>query len=62
MTICAVVPFFAMLSGIDREVLGVVVPVRRTPGARAVTSLTIGREIGGLMIWIGRANVCRLMA
>ena len=51
-----------MLSGIDREVLGVVVPVRRTPGARAVTSLTIGREIGGLMVGIGSANVRRLMA
>lgn len=62
MAICASIPFFPVTSGIDREVLGVVVPIRRTPGARAVTSLTIGREIGGLMIWIGRANVCRLMA
>ena len=62
MAIRAVVPLVFVFTSIYREVLGVVVPIRRTPGARAVTSLTIGREIGGLMIWIGRANVCRLMA
>ena len=62
MAICAVVPLVFVFTSVYREVLGVVVPVRRTPGARAVTSLAIGREIRGLVIGIGGANVRRLVA
>lgn len=57
-----VVPFVSVLAGIDREILRIVIPVRRRPGGRSMASLAIGREISCLMVGVGSGVVRRLVA
>lgn len=60
--VITVVPFFPMFARVNREVLRVVIPVRRGPRCRCVTGLAIGREIRRRMIRAGSAIISTLMA
>ena len=62
MAVIAVIPFFPMFAGIDREILRVVIPIRRDPCCRRVTGLAIGREVCRRMIRAGGAIISTLMA
>lgn len=61
MAIGAGVPLFPVLARVNREILRIVIPICRRPGAGRVTTLTLSREIGCLVVWICSAVVCSLM-
>ena len=62
MAIAAIVPSPIMGTGINREVLRIMVPGGAGPVGRGMAGLTIGREIGSDMTWIRGGIIIILMA
>ncbi len=62
MAVIAIIPLLPMFARIDREILRVVIPIRRGPCCRRVTGLAIGREVRRRMIGAGSAIISTLMA
>ena len=58
----AIAPFAAMLPGIDREEIGIVVEGGTEPSRRPMADLAIGAEARRNVRWIGRAVVVALVA
>ena len=62
MAIRAYIPFPFMFAGINREILTVVIPIRRFPGCGVVAVFAGGRKLCRLMIGVCGVVVARLMA
>lgn len=59
---CAALPFFAMLTGINSEILAVMIKRCRQPGVHGVAGSAVVRKIERHMVGIRRPLKVRLMA